>query len=138
MVSDVYMVRLVFLFTEGLTEPLKGIMKSHKPVALKDAINLTRDLQNVLPKKNIPIIPIFLPNSNKGGNHGKMNLLLRIIRKVQANKNSKEINCASHVSNLGFRDIIVLKGRHTTLKYSINIRKRERRKKHNLSPKKRV
>ena len=89
MVSDVYMVRLVFLFTEGLAEPLRGLMKSHKLASLKDAMNLTRDLQNVLPKKKIPIIPIFHPNSNKGGNHGKMNLLSRIIRKVQANKNSK-------------------------------------------------
>ena len=87
-------------------------------------------------KTNIPIIPIFLPNSNKGGNHGKMNLLSRIIRKVQANKNSKEINCASYVSNLGFQDISVLKGRHTTLKYSLNTRKRECRKKYNLSFKK--
>ena len=87
-------------------------------------------------KTNIPIIPIFLPNSNKGGNHGKMNLLSRIIRKVQANKNSKEINCASYVSNLGFRDISMLKGRHTTLKYSLNTRKREWRKKYNLSSKK--
>ena len=66
-----------------------------------------------------------------------MNLLSRIIRKVQANKNSKEINCASHVSNLGFQEIGVQKGRHTTLKFSLNMRNMEGRKKHNLKPKKR-
>ena len=50
MVSDVSMDRLVLFFTEGLTEPLRGLVKSHKPTTLKDAMNLTRDLQNVLPR----------------------------------------------------------------------------------------
>ena len=61
MVSDVYMVRLVFLFSEGLTKPLKGLMKSHKLATLKDAMNLTRDLQNVFPKNKYPYNPNFPP-----------------------------------------------------------------------------
>ena len=43
-VSYVYMARLVLIFIEGLTEPLKGIVKSHKLATLKDSMNLTRDL----------------------------------------------------------------------------------------------
>jgi len=59
MVSDVSMARLVLLFTEGLTEPLRGLMKSHKPSTLKDAMNLTRDLQNVFPRTKYPPKPNF-------------------------------------------------------------------------------
>ena len=54
MVSDVSMSRLVLLFTEALTKPLRGVMKSHNPTTLKDSINLTRDLQNVLPQTKYP------------------------------------------------------------------------------------
>ena len=52
------MVRLVFLFTEGLTEPLKGLVKSHKPTNLNDAMSLTRDTQNVFRRTR------FRPNTN--------------------------------------------------------------------------
>ena len=83
---DVSMARLVLLFIEGLTEPLKGLVKSDNPTTLKDAMNLTRDLQNVLPNTRFPPILIFLPNSKMGGNHGKMTLLSRRTRKGQQNK----------------------------------------------------
>ena len=42
-VADVFMGRLVFLFTEGFYEPLKGLVKYHKPTTLKDVMILTRD-----------------------------------------------------------------------------------------------
>ena len=54
------------------------------------------------------------------------------IREGQENKNLEERNYASHVNNLGFLDISVQRGRHTTLRFSIKMTKRERRKKHNL------
>ena len=44
MVSDVSMSRLVLLFTEGLREPLRGLVKFHKSGTLNYAMNLTRDL----------------------------------------------------------------------------------------------
>ena len=44
MVSYVYMARLLLFFTEGLLEPLRGLLKSHNPTTLKDSMNLTRDL----------------------------------------------------------------------------------------------
>ena len=59
------------------------------------------------------------------------------IREGQAKKNLEERNYASHVNNLGFRDLSVRRGRHTTLKFSLKMRKRGRRKKHKLHPKKR-
>ena len=47
------------MFTECLDEPLKGLVKSHKPTTLKDAMSLTRDLQNVLPRTRFPSKPNF-------------------------------------------------------------------------------
>ena len=58
-VDDVSMGRLVFLFTEVFYEPFKFFFKSHKPTILKDAMRLTRDLQNVLPRTRFPPKPNF-------------------------------------------------------------------------------
>ena len=66
MVPYVSMDRLVLLFTEGLTEHLRGIVKSHKPATLKDAMNLTRDFQNVFPRTKYPPMPNF-PSKFKEG-----------------------------------------------------------------------
>ena len=133
MIFDVFMDRLVLLFTEGLTKPLKELLKSHNPYTLKDSMNLTRDLQNVFPKTRFPPKPrILFPYSNMGGKHGKGTLFSRRKRNFQANKNSTQINCALPIIKFGFWDISVQKGRHTTLKFSLKMRKRERRKNHNL------
>ena len=59
MFIDISMVHLVFLFTEGLDEPLKVFVKYHNPSTLKYAMNLTRDLQNVLSKTRSPPKPNF-------------------------------------------------------------------------------
>ena len=56
-VDDVYMEMLVLLFTEGLAEPLKGLVKSHNPTSLNDAMSLTRGLQDVLPRTRFPPNP---------------------------------------------------------------------------------
>ena len=53
------MAHLVFLFTKGFHQPLKGLVKSHKPTILKYAMNLTRELQNALPKTKYPPKPTF-------------------------------------------------------------------------------
>ena len=66
MVYDVSMARLVLFFTEGLIEPLIGAVKYHKPAILKDAMNLTRDLQNVFPRTKYPPKPNF-PSKFKEG-----------------------------------------------------------------------
>ena len=58
-VVDVSMGRLVVFFTKFLDEPLKVLVKSQKPTTLKDAMNLTRDLQNVLPRTRFPPMPNF-------------------------------------------------------------------------------
>ena len=56
-VADVSMGRLVFLFIEGLDEPLKGFIKSHKTTTLKYVMSLTRYLQDVLPRTRFPPKP---------------------------------------------------------------------------------
>ena len=66
MVSDVSMDKLVLLFIEGLTEPLRGLFKSHKLATLKDAMNLTKDLQNVFPRTKYSPKPNF-PSKFKEG-----------------------------------------------------------------------
>ena len=66
MVSDVSMDRLFLFFIEGLIEPLRGLVKSHKPTTLKDAMNLTMDLKNVLPRTKYPPKPNF-PSKFKEG-----------------------------------------------------------------------
>ena len=57
MVTDISKSRLVMLFTEALTEPLRGWVKSYKPTTLADAIRRTRDLQDAVPKVRIPPKP---------------------------------------------------------------------------------
>ena len=72
MLSDVSMARLVLLFTEGLTEPLRGLVKSHKPATLKDAMNLKRDLENVLSRTKYPSKPNFSSKFKEGNKPWKM------------------------------------------------------------------
>ena len=64
-----------------------------------------------------------------------MTLFLRRIRRDQAKNNSRDRNLSSHSNNLGFLDIGVLRGRHTTLKYSIKMIRMIWRNNHNLHPK---
>ena len=58
-VDDVSMERLVFIFTKCLEYPLKGLFKYHKPTNLNDAMSLTSDLQNVIPRTRFPPKPNF-------------------------------------------------------------------------------
>ena len=55
MVTDVSESRLTMLFTEALTEPLRGWVKAYKPPTLQDAISRARDLQDSVPKNKFPL-----------------------------------------------------------------------------------
>ena len=55
MVTDVSESRLTMLFTEALTEPLRGWVKAYKPITLQDAISRARDLQDSAPKNKFPL-----------------------------------------------------------------------------------
>ena len=55
MVTDVSESRLTMLFTEALTEPLRGWVKSYKPPTLQDAISRARDLKDSVPNNNFPL-----------------------------------------------------------------------------------
>ena len=54
MVTDISESKLIMLFTEALTEPLRGWVKSYRPTTLADAISRTRDLQDAVPKNRFP------------------------------------------------------------------------------------
>jgi hypothetical protein len=60
-VKDISEPRLIMLFIEGLTEPLRGWVKAYKPPTLQDAILCTRDLADSVPEtKNFskPFVPL--------------------------------------------------------------------------------
>ena len=59
MVIDISESRLIMLFTEALTEPLQGWVKSYRPTTLADTISRTRDLQDAVPKNRFPPITNF-------------------------------------------------------------------------------
>ena len=50
MVLDLSVARRVYMFIDGLDEPLHGLVKSTKPITLHDAIERARYLQYALPK----------------------------------------------------------------------------------------
>ena len=53
------------------------------------------------------------------------------IKEDQENKNLEEISYVLHAKNLGLQDIDVPRGRHTTLKFSLKMMKRGRRRRKN-------
>jgi hypothetical protein len=59
-VIDISEPKLIMLFTEGLTEPLRGWVKAYRPPTLQDAMLLTRDLPDSVPKTKTfskPFVP---------------------------------------------------------------------------------
>ena len=54
MVPDLSAVRMIYMFVEGLVEPLRGLVRSTRPATLQDAISRTRDLQDALPRTRTP------------------------------------------------------------------------------------
>lgn len=54
MVPDLSMVRRVYMYVEGLAEPLRGLVRSTRLATLQDAISRTGDLQDVLPRTPTP------------------------------------------------------------------------------------
>ena len=63
---------------------------------------------------------------------------LSLIFLPNSKNNTREIMFSSHAIILGFMDIGVLRGRHTTLNSSLKMMRRSWRKKYNLQPKKRA
>ena len=54
MVPNLSIARRVYMFIDGLEEPLHGLVKSTEPITLHDAIERARDLQDALPKARQP------------------------------------------------------------------------------------
>jgi hypothetical protein len=60
-VTDISEPRLIMLFTEGLTKPLRGWVKAYRPPTLQDAILRTQDLADLVPKTKTfskPFVPL--------------------------------------------------------------------------------
>ena len=68
MVTNVSESRLYMLFSETLTEPLRGWVKAYKPSTLQDAISRARDLQDSVPKNRFPLKTNF-PIKDKDKKH---------------------------------------------------------------------
>jgi hypothetical protein len=62
--TDISEPRLIMLFTEGLTEPLRGWVKAYRPHTLQDAILHTRDLADSVPKTK-PFSKPFVPKKDR-------------------------------------------------------------------------
>jgi hypothetical protein len=63
-VTDISEPRLVMLFTEGLTEPLRGWVKAYRPHSLQDVVRRTRDLADSVPKTK-PFTKPFVPQRDR-------------------------------------------------------------------------
>jgi hypothetical protein len=64
---DISEPRLIMLFIEGLTDPLRGWVKAYGPPTLQDAILHTRDLTESMPKNKAFSKP-FLPQRDQDRN----------------------------------------------------------------------
>jgi hypothetical protein len=63
-VTDISEPRLVILFIEGITEPLRGWVKAYQPHSLQDVVRRTRDLADSVPKTK-PFTKPFVPQRDK-------------------------------------------------------------------------
>jgi hypothetical protein len=63
-VIDISEPRLIMLFTEGLTEPLRGWVKAYRLPTLQDAILRSRDLADSVPKTK-PFSKSFVPQKDR-------------------------------------------------------------------------
>ena len=53
-VHDFSSTKMIYIFIDGLEEPLRGLVRSTRPVTLHDAVGRTRDLQDALPRTRAP------------------------------------------------------------------------------------
>ena len=54
MVPNLSATRRVYMFNDGLSEPLHGVVKSSKPTTLQDVVERDRDLQDALLREKAP------------------------------------------------------------------------------------
>jgi hypothetical protein len=63
-VTDISEPRMIMLFTEGLTKPLRVWVKAYMPHTLQDSILRTRDLEYLVPKTK-PFSKPFVPQKDQ-------------------------------------------------------------------------
>jgi outer membrane translocation and assembly module TamA len=65
MVPDMTESRLLMMYIEGLTEPLRGWVKAFKPNTLQDAIERTKDLVGAAYKNKVTPRPPVIPRGRE-------------------------------------------------------------------------
>ena len=133
MVSNVSMARLVLLFTIRIGRTFERAREIPQDIHVEGCHEFNKRCAKCVAKNQIS-----LPSLRKVRNHGKRTHFPKKIKEDQAKNNLEERSYVSHANNLGFRDIDVPRERCTTLKFSLKMMKRgRRRRKQNLQPKKR-
>ena len=94
-------------------------------------MNLTRGLQNVLPRTKYPPKPHFHSKFKEGKKPWKNDSYTKENEGGPSKEDLRRKNLCLHANNLGSQDIDVPRGRHTTLNFSPKMIKRGRRRKHN-------
>ena len=54
MVPYLSVTQMIYMFVEGLAEPLRGLVRSTRPATVEDDIRRTRDLQDAFPRMRTP------------------------------------------------------------------------------------
>ena len=65
MITDISEATLILLFTKGLVEPLRSLVKAYRPTTLQEVVRRTRELQDKIPRIKyhpIPVMPLKLWN----------------------------------------------------------------------------
>ena len=54
MVPDMSSTKMIYMFIDGLAEPLRGLVRLMGPATLHDTVGRTQDLQDALPRTRAP------------------------------------------------------------------------------------
>jgi hypothetical protein len=98
MILDVSESRLIILFYEGLTEPLRGRVKDFKPNTLQDAIWKTSDLEGATTKNKFNLRPPITQRGNYQRVLDKCNGKLDELQKGSSEGNHSAIHVKNHGS----------------------------------------
>ena len=114
MVPDLSPARRVYMFIDGLDEPLHGLVKYSKPITLHNAIERARDLQYALPKvkETFQNKPYYVSKwkEEKAAPSKESSFKKPLDIEIQRDLRRKKI--ASLAKNHGYLDIDVLLVKH--------------------------
>ena len=101
MVSDISMDRLVLIFTKGLVEPLRCLVKSQSSY-IEGCHEFDKRFTECVSKNQIPPKHNFLSKFKEGNKPWQNDSFSKENKGGQAKKNLEERSYVSHANNLGF------------------------------------